>query len=178
MWIFAGDFPPTNNVHKNLPMLQKRTYTKEQALQRLKHYCAYQERCHLEVKEKAYSLGLQKSEVEELVSRLIEEDYLNEERFSIQFAGGKFRMKQWGRNKIRKELMQRKISEYCIRKALAEIDEKEYQQVLEKLAQKKWTSLKDTRINQVVKMKKTSDFLLQKGFEPEQVQSAISQLKN
>ena len=89
-------------------MLQrKQQYSKEQALQKLRHYCAYQERCHAEVKEKLYSFGLRKQMVEESIAQLIEEDYLNEERFAIQFAGGKFRMKQWGRVKIKHELKQK-----------------------------------------------------------------------
>ena len=75
-------------------MLYKKSLTKEQALQKLKHYCAYQERCHSEVTEKLYSLGVWKKEHDEIISTLIEENYLNEERFAIAFAGGKFRVKQ------------------------------------------------------------------------------------
>ncbi|OYW17150.1 MAG: RecX family transcriptional regulator, partial [Sphingobacteriales bacterium 12-47-4] len=78
--------------------------TPAQALQKLKHYCAYQERSHSEVKEKAYGFGLHRQEVDEVISALIQEDYLNEERFAIAFAGGKFRMKGWGRAKIKYEL--------------------------------------------------------------------------
>ena len=77
--------------------------TKEQGLEKIKPYCAYQERCHREVKEKLYSYGLRKAEVEEILSFLIEENYLNEERFAVQFAGGKFRIKQWGKKKIQYE---------------------------------------------------------------------------
>ena len=87
--------------------MYKQQLTKEQAHQKAKHYCAYQERCHSEVKEKLYGFGLRKSDVEDLLSKLIEEDYLNEERFAIQFAGGRFRMKQWGRIKIKYELKQK-----------------------------------------------------------------------
>jgi len=95
----------------------------EQALQKARHYCAYQERCHSEVKEKLYGFGLKRQEVEEALSRLIEESYLNEERFAIQFAGGRFRMKQWGRIRIRYELKQKQVGDYCIKKALAAIDQ-------------------------------------------------------
>ncbi|MEJ7684971.1 MAG: RecX family transcriptional regulator [Segetibacter sp.] len=80
-------------------MLSKNRLTKEQALEKIKQYCGYQERCHSEVKDKLYSYGLQKNEVDEIISQLIENNYLNEERFAIQFAGGKFRMKNWGRKK-------------------------------------------------------------------------------
>ena len=82
----------------------KKQLTLEQALQKLKHYCAYQERCHSEVKEKLYSLGVFKKEADNIIAKLIEEGYLDEERFAIAFAGGKFRIKQWGRVKIKYEL--------------------------------------------------------------------------
>ncbi len=155
-------------------MQQWKTLTKEQAFQKLKHYCGYQERCHREAREKAYSLGMKKADVEELVSRLIEENYLNEERFAKLFAGGKFRAKQWGRTKIKYELKQRKISEYCINKALKEIDEEEYFSTLDKLAKKKWNSIKGAGTNQFVKMTKTRDFLLQRGFESGIIQQTIT----
>ena len=86
-----------------------------------------------------------KRDVELILSQLIEEDYLNEERFSQQFAGGKFRMKQWGRIKIKYELRQKGVSDYCISKAMKEIDESEYHQTLSKLATSKWKSLKSEK---------------------------------
>src|SRR6201996_8784258 len=100
-------------------MIRRTSLSLEQALQKARHYCGYQERCHSEVKEKLYSFGLHKKEVEEALSTLIEENYLNEERFAIQYAGGHFRLKQWGKVKIRYELKQRQVSDYCIKKALA-----------------------------------------------------------
>lgn len=101
------------------------------------HYCKYQERCHSEVRNKLYELGLYKEDVEWHISNLISEGALNEERFAIAFACGKFRMKQWGKEKIRQQLKLRKISEYCIKKALAEIDGYEYEATLKKLVEKK-----------------------------------------
>ena len=96
--------------------------TKEQALQKLKHYCTYQERSHYEVKQKLYELGVRTNDHDEIIASLIDEDYLNEERFAIQFAGGKFRMKQWGKKKILYALREKKVSDYSIKKALAEIN--------------------------------------------------------
>ena len=157
-------------------MLYQKHLTKEQAYQKLKHYCGYQHRCHSEVKEKAYSLGLRKTEVEELTSKLIEEDYLNEERFAKLFAGGKFRIKQWGRLKIKNELQQKRVSDYCIRKALGEIQEDEYLITLNKLAKKKWNSIKETGINHFVKMTKTRNFLLQRGFESVLIGEVINKI--
>ena len=158
-------------------MLQRKQLTKEQALQKLRHYCGYQERCHAEVKEKLYSFGLRKQMVEEAIAQLIEEDYLNEERFAIQFAGGKFRMKQWGRVKIKHALKQKQVSAYCINKAMKELDEKDYANTLHKLAKRKWDTIKGEGVNLFVKMGKTTDYLLQKGYEPELVRQTINALK-
>ena len=155
-----------------LSMAFKKYLGKEQALQKAKHYCGYQERSHSEVKEKLYSFGLYKQQVEECLSQLIEENYLNEERFAQQFAGGKFRMKQWGRVKIKYELKQKQVSEYCIRKGLKEINEDDYMAVLEKLALEKWLSLR-TENNLFAKLRKTQDYLLQKGYEHELVKQVL-----
>jgi regulatory protein len=139
--------------------------TKEQALQKLRHYCGYQERCHSEVKEKIWQLKVNRREHDEIIASLIEEGYLNEERFAILFAGGKYRVKQWGRVKIKYELKQRMVSEYSIKKALKQIDEKDYIKTLNKLAEKKYASLKEDQW--MVRKKKTIDYLLQRGFEME-----------
>ena len=157
-------------------MLPKKSLTKEQAYQKLKHYCAYQDRCHSEVKTKAYSFGLRKPDVEELTSKLIEENCLNEERFAKAFAGGKFRIKQWGRIKIRSELKNKQISYYCIAAALDEIDDLKYKETLHKLAVKRWNSIKGTETNLFVKMTKTRDHLLLKGYEANLVAIEIKAL--
>lgn len=157
-------------------MLNRKQLTKEQALQKARHYCGYQERSHSEVKEKLYSFGLYKQQVEELLAQLIEENYLNEERFAIQFAGGRFRLKQWGRVKIKYELKQKRVSEYCIKKALKEIEEEDYLKTLQTLAQKKWASVKGEGVNHYVKLSKTTDYLLQKGYEPELIRQAIARI--
>src|SRR3954468_25072028 len=102
-------------------------------LNKIRKYCAYQERSQQEVRDKLYALGLHRREVEQIISQLVTENYLNEERFAIAYAGGKFRMKQWGRNKIKAALQQKKVSDYCIRKALNEINEKDYRKALGKL---------------------------------------------
>jgi len=149
-------------------MIRHSSLTPEQALQKARHYCAYQERCHSEVKEKLYSLGLHKNDVEAALSTLIEENYLNEERFAIQFAGGRFRMKQWGRVRIRYELKQKQVGEYCIKKALAAITEDDYTQTLEKLAAAKWETLKEEG-NSFTRRHKLQEYLRQKGYEMDRV---------
>lgn len=143
--------------------------TKEQALQKLKHYCAYQERCHSEVREKLYNLGVWKRDHDVIIASLIEEDYLNEERFAIAYAGGKWRVKKWGRSRIRYELKQKQVSEYCIRKAMKQIEDGEYLEVLEKLAEEKYRSLKSDQY--LVRKKKTMDYLLSRGFEPDLIRT-------
>ena len=129
---------------------------KEKAWQKIKHYCAYQERSHKEVKEKLYGFGLYKADVEMLLTQLIEENYLNEERFALAFAGGKFRMKQWGRQKIKYELKQKQVSDYCIKKALAAIDGEQYEKVLYKMATGKLNALK-TEKNLLLKKENCSN---------------------
>lgn len=136
----------------------------EQALQKLRHYCAYAERCHSDVVSKLYDLGVWKKDHDEIVATLIEENYLNEERFAKAFAGGHFRSKQWGKNKIIQALKQKGVSSYCIKTGLKEIDEDDYGQTLQKLFTQKWESLRGTS-NRFAKMKKTTDYLLQKGYE-------------
>ncbi len=151
--------------------MYKKILTKEQALQKLKHYCAYQERCHNDVKEKLYKLGVWKKDHEEIIAALIEENYLNEERFSIAYAGGKFRINNWGRVKIKFALKQKQISDYCIKKALKQISETDYLKVLAKLAKEKYASLKADQ--HLVRKKKTMDYLMMRGFEMELVKKLV-----
>jgi regulatory protein len=106
---------------------------------------------------------------------LIEENYLNEERYAIAFAGGKFRTKHWGRIKIKYELQQKKISPYCIKKAMKEIGDDDYQKVFSKLANEKWSTLKSEK-NIFIKKRKTQDYLLQKGFEYELINEFFKKL--
>ena len=154
--------------------MQRKFLTKEEALQKLRQYCIYQERSHYEVQQKLYELGIRKAEHDEIIATLIEEDYLNEERFAKQFAGGKFRMKEWGRNKIYYALREKRVSEYNIKKGLKEIDDEEYKKILNELAEKRYESLSGEQY--LVRKKKTIDYLLQKGFEPDLVNKTVNEL--
>ena len=136
----------------------------EKAFQKAKYYCAYQERSHAEVKKKLYGFGLYKNEVEILLSQLIEENYLNEERFAIAFAGGKFRIKQWGKTKIKYELKMRQIGDYNIKKALSQIEEEDYLKTLQKLAAEKLATLKSEK-NIFIRKSKLQNYLVGKGYE-------------
>ena len=152
--------------------MQKKYLTKEQAIMKLRQYCAYQERSHTEVVQKLWELGVMRSEHDAIVSSLIEDDYLNEERFAKAFVGGKFRMKDWGRKKIYYGLKEKGIGDYLIKRAMKEIDEDVYRKTLADLAQKKFDSLKDEPY--LLRKKKTTDFLLQKGYEPELISAVIN----
>lgn len=155
-------------------MLQQKL-TPLQALPKLKQYCAYQERCHAEVKEKLFSYGIYHDDADAIISKLIEENYLNEERFAIHFAGGKFRAKQWGKTKIKYTLKQKGVSEYCIKKAMKSIDPDDYEATLQKLAGQKLATLKSEK-NIFIKKRKLQDFLLQRGFESELVRDIVNHI--
>jgi regulatory protein len=143
--------------------MQKIRIGKEQAIQRIRHFCAYQERAQQEVRDKLYGFGMSPVEVEEIISDLISDNFLNEARFAESFAGGHFRIKSWGKQKIKYALQQKRVSPVNIKKALLTIDEAAYEKALLNLATKKWNSLKGER--GMSRMAKTQSFLNQRGFE-------------
>jgi len=148
----------------------------EQALIKIRHYCAYQERSHQEVKEKLFSFGLYPDQVNELIAGLIQENFLNEERYAIAFAGGKFRIKGWGKQKIRYALRLQKVSDFCIRKGLNAIDDEAYMAMLKKLYEEKQKSVRSEK-NMFIRMRKIRLFLQQRGFETELIQEIMKQNK-
>jgi len=123
------------------------------------------------VRDKLYTYGLEPDDVELLIYELIQNDFLNEERFAIAYVRGKFIYKKWGRNKIRMELKRRKISDYCIKKGFAEIDGETYEKVLLELLEKKIDSLKAIKGYQ--KNYKAAQFAMNKGYEGDVVWSLI-----
>lgn len=141
----------------------KKWISKQDALKKLQRYCAYQDRCHKEVRSKLLDLGLYGADLEEVMTDLIRDNFLNEERFARSYARGKFRMKKWGRVRIKQELKQRKISDYCIRKAMEEIEESEYQETLKKILEKRLPMLKETKAYQ--QRKKLADYAVRRGYE-------------
>ncbi|MEJ7586044.1 MAG: regulatory protein RecX [Ferruginibacter sp.] len=153
-------------------IMQEERLTPSQVLPKIKYYCSYQERCHSEVREKLYAYGLYKNDVEEIISLLINDNFLNEERFALLFAGGKFRIKQWGKAKIKYQLKQKHVSEYCIKKALAGISQEDYINTLQKLALTKWKGLRNER-NIFIKRKKLQDHLKMKGYESDLINDMI-----
>ena len=139
-------------------------------------FCAYQERTQQEVREKLYGEGITEDEIEEIISKLITENFINEERFAKAFAGGKFRMKKWGRIKIKHELSLRGLSDYCIRKGMEEIEEEDYSKVLTGLMTKKFNEEKESNIYK--KRNKIAQYLIRKGYEPELIWEEIKQKKD
>jgi regulatory protein len=154
--------------------MNKIKLTPAQALEKIKHYCAYQERCHSEVRGKLFEYGITKIESDEILLYLIENNYLDEQRYAEQFAGGHFRTKKWGRIKIRYALKNKQISEPCIKKAMQIIDEDDYLKTLKQLFEDKQRMLKSEK-NHFIRKKKIRDHLLQKGYEAGLIQALLNE---
>lgn len=152
----------------------RKSYTLEQALSRLQRYCTYQDRCHIEVERKLTEMRMIPQAKEQIIMSLIEDDYLNEERFALAFVKGKFRIKNWGRIRLKAELKKRKISKYLIKSALEQISEKDYLFTFEELANRKANSIKADSI--LLKKKKLADYLIYRGWESSLVNNKVNQL--
>jgi regulatory protein len=150
------------------------TFTLKEATRKLEGYCAYQERCHKEVVQKLRDMNMISQAIDEIVTHLIQENYLNEERFAQSFARGKFKIKKWGRIRIVNELKFRAISRYNIRTALKEIDDENYLIVLDQLSRKRFDTITET--NPQKKKKKLADYLLYRGWESHLVYDKIKEL--
>jgi regulatory protein len=138
-----------------------------------RRYCVFQERSQQEVRDKLYSWGLHRKDVEEILTELIGEGYLKEERFAVAFAGGKFRMKQWGRVKIRQALKVKQVSEPLIRQALAAIDEVDYRKTLLKVIAAR--AAKITEAHPLKRRLMLARYAIQRGFEPELVSEVLQE---
>jgi regulatory protein len=134
----------------------------------ISRYCEYQDRCQKEVRNKLFENGADRDEVGQIMTELIEQKLVDEERYARSFARGKFRIKNWGRRKIVYELKQNQISDYCIKRGLSEIDEEEYLATLERLTEKKMPDILKDR-NVFTRRAKLQRYLTQKGFENELV---------
>jgi len=149
--------------------------THNEAQLKLEYYCSYQERCHLEVVQKLYDLGMKSNEVDAIVVYLLQNNFLNEERFARSFSRGKHRIKTWGKIRIVNELKQRQISVNNIKCALSEISEEEYQDTFDKLAERHWETIREINIQK--KKKKFCDYLLRKGWESNLVYGKMKDLE-
>lgn len=151
-----------------------KTLSYKDILSKMEYYCAYQERCYKEIEEKLFSYALSLSKKEALLIYLIENNYLNEERFAKSFARGKHNYKLWGRIRIKNELKFRNISSKIIDIALNEIEEESYIENFNVLAEKNWENIKESQGPK--KNKKFIDFLLRKGYETDLIYDKLFEL--
>lgn len=153
----------------------KNSWPPEEALEKLTAFCAYQERCPWEIRRKLYGKGIRDDKAEDLIAELVSEGFVNEERYARSFARGKFRMKKWGRNRIRLELKMREIPGELIDKGLSEIDPAEYYDTLLSQTEKKW---KNTSEPDLYKKKyKVTQYLMSRGFEMDLVTEVLEAMK-
>lgn len=151
-----------------------KTYTVKEALALLMKYCAYQDRCHKEVEEKLQKMNMIPAAQEQIIIRLIQEGFLNEERFTRSFVRGKFNLKRWGKLKIKMHLKQKNIPEHLIKIGMQEIDYTNYKEALHDLALKKWHVLgqkQDLKTKQ-----KLIHYLQYKGYESNLVYDEVNEL--
>ncbi|WP_055447456.1 regulatory protein RecX [Lacinutrix mariniflava] len=151
-----------------------KSFTVDEAKKKLEHYCAYQERCHKEVRQKLRDLNMIPEATDIIVVHLLEHNYLNEERFAKIFVRGKFNIKKWGRFRLTQELKRKDISKININLALREIDEDEYIGVFNDLAEKKADMILES--NKLKKKKKLIDYLLYRGWESYLVYDKVNEL--
>jgi regulatory protein len=155
-------------------MKKNTTLNPDEVLARMRKYCAYQERCHQEVRYKLVDIGMRGEKLEAILVLLIEEGFLDEERFARAFTRGKFRNKQWGLLKIRQELNRREIGSYLQKKALEEIDPDEYRDTLENLLKRKKQQL--TNFTEAEQKLKLFKYAYQRGFEPDLIYELIPRI--
>ncbi|WP_400081382.1 regulatory protein RecX [Winogradskyella sp. R77965] len=148
-------------------------YTVDEAQKKLENYCAYQERCHKEVKAKLRDMRMIPEAIDTIMVHLIQHNYLNEERFAKTFVRGKFRIKKWGKNRLIRELKFREISKYSIDTALKEIDLDDYYKTLDELTKKRIAQVKEKNLYK--KKKKVADYLLYRGWESHLVYGKLNE---
>ena len=155
-------------------MFQKKTYTVDEAKKKLEYYCAYQERCHKEVTQKLKDMFMIPEAIDVIIVHLLQHNFLNEERFAKTFVSGKFKIKYWGKRRLTIELQRKDISKVNINQALREINEAEYIEVFNNLAEKRLLFIKET--NKLKKKKKLANYLLYRGWESHLVYSKVNDL--
>ena len=154
----------------------KEVYSIKEAVHKIEHFCAYQERCHEEVVQKLRSMKMDSEEIDTIMVHLISDNFLNEERFACSFARGKHRIKHWGKIRIVNELKSKKITQTLINIALREISPEEYATTFHTLAERNWEFLRET--NLMKKRKKFCDYMLRRGFESNMVFEKVKELEN
>lgn len=141
----------------------KKTLSPSEIKKKLEFYCSYQERCHNEVTQKLKLLEANSDEIDEIIVHLIQNNFLNEERFATSFARGKHTIKHWGKIRIVNELRFRNITKYNIDKGLKEISALDYAKNFNILAERTWENCKESNV--LKRKKKVADSLFRKGYE-------------
>jgi len=155
-------------------MHQKQTFTLIEAKKKLEHYCAYQERCHKEVRQKLKGMNMIPEAIDAVIVHLLDHNFLNEERFAKTFVTGKFKIKKWGRRRLIQELKQKDISKYNINLAISTIKDDEYIETFNRLAEKKLKVIRE--VNVMKKKRKLADYLLYRGWESHLVYEKVNDL--
>jgi regulatory protein len=155
-------------------MIQKKSFTVEQIKHKIENYCVYQDRCHKEVERKMAEYNLIPEAKELILLSLMQDNFLNEERFSKSFARGKFRIKSWGKQRIVRELKFRDISAYNIKTALKEIEDEEYIATIYRVTENRNNVISEP--NTYKRKKKLIDFLMRKGFENELIFKTVNEV--
>tara|TARA_R110002049_G_scaffold280865_2_gene460297 strand:- start:5137 stop:5610 length:474 start_codon:yes stop_codon:yes gene_type:complete len=155
-------------------MQSKKTYTLQEATKKLEHYCAYQERCHQEVRQKLETMYMIPEAIDIIIVHLLEHNFLNEARFAKTFVSGKFKIKKWGRRRLTYELKKKDIGKVNINQALAEIENTEYTEVFNALAEKRLQNIKES--DKFKKKKKLIDYLIYRGWESHLVYEKANEL--
>ncbi len=154
--------------------MKKKILTLLEAQKKMEHYCAYQDRCHKEVVKKLQELGMIPISVDTIVSKLVEDNYLNETRFAQSYARGKFRIKKWGKIRIRRELKARDLSDYNIKKGLEEIPDLDYNTTFWALFEKRKKEVYENIPS--VQKKKIISYLVYRGWELEKIYEAMQEI--
>ncbi|GAB4129200.1 MAG: regulatory protein RecX [Raineya sp.] len=154
----------------------KKVISIKEAINKMASFCAYQERSQAEVREKLYTEYLLSSEeIEFIIAELISQNFINEERFAKVYAGSKFRVKKWGKLKIKQALKKFHLTEYCIKQGLAEIQDDDYEQTLRELLSKKSKQISEG--NPLKKKQKLLQYAIGKGYEMDIVLDLIEEQK-
>ena len=153
-------------------MMKTKTYTLEEAIRKMESYCAYQDRCYKEVRQKLVEMKMIPDAIDHIICYLVDNKFLDEQRYAMSFVRGKFNYKQWGKQRIEKELKFREISNYNIKKALQQITEQEYLQVLDNLVKKSYRNTNG--LNTYQHKQKMINYLLYRGWEPHLVYDLVS----
>ena len=155
-------------------MIPYKTYTLEEALSKLQNYCSYQERCHQEVRRKLVSMRMIPEAIDQIIVALLDHNFLNEERFAKAYVRGKFRIKKWGRRRLILELKKKEIGTFNINQAISQINELDYLEVFNDLAESRLSFIKES--NKLKKKKKLADYLLYRGWESHLVYQKVNEL--